>query len=153
MQKGFTLIEILIAINVMIVGVVGIYALVPSIIKTTATNSNRFTGSQFAREGVELVRNIRDQNWLNMVNWDTGLTGCGTGCEMDYDDAGLIIFQNRLLKVDTNGFYNYETGTESIFKRKIIITPQGNWANVKVQIIWSGEGSPLEVEENLYDWR
>jgi len=152
-QRGFTLIEILIAISVMTIGIVGIYTIVPNIIAVTGANTDKFIASQLAREGIELVRNIRDTNWLKGLSWDNGLTGCVEGCEIDYNDSSLSPFMDRNLKVDTDGFYNYQNGTDTKFKRKIIITPNGDVLNVKVQIVWSGKGSPYETLENLYNWR
>lgn len=153
MTKGFTLIEIMVAVSVLTIGVVGVYALVPTVIKTNAANTDRFIASQLAREGMELVRNIRDANWLRQVDWAEGLTACAGGCEMDYNDPSLISFQNRFLKIDGNGFYNYKNGTSTTFTRKITITPLIDYFNIKVQIIWGSGNSSSTVEENLYDWR
>ena len=153
MNKAFTLIEIMVAISVMIIGIVGVYAVIPRIISISAANTSRFIASQIGREGIELVRNIRDANWLEGGVFDDGLTDCASGCEIDYDDSVFVSFQERYLKIDTNGFYNYETGQATKFKRKITITPGVDFLNTKVEITWSGEGSPLEVEENLYNWR
>ena len=157
--KGFTLIEVLTAISVMIIGILGIYALVPRMIYVRAINTDRFIASQLAREGIEIVRNIRDSNWLHPgLNWDNGLRHCENGCEADYNDTVLTSFADRFLRIDTlTGFYNYDppsqTNLKTKFKRKIIITPGTDTLNVKVQITWGGKGSPFEVEENLYNWR
>ena len=164
MNKAFTLIEVIVAISVMAIGVLGIYALVPRIVSISGANLNKFIASQLAREGIEIVRNIRDTNWLEQVSdsanpWNEGLTDCSTGCEADYntpatEDPILTSYgQGRYLKVDADGFYNYENGTSTKFKRKITITPGADMLNIKVEIIWHGKGSPFQVEENLYDWR
>lgn len=172
MQKAFTLIEIMVAISVMTIGVVGVYALVPRVISTTSMNIDRFLASQLAREGIELVRNIRDTNWLQAADlsksspWDDGLPS--GEWEADYSTltfANTADFEKctdgghncdtcdgDFLKIE-NGFYNYASGTKTPFKRKITISPQGDGLNIKVQITWAGKGSPLGVEENLYDWR
>jgi len=161
MQKGFTLLEILIAISVMIVGIVGIYALVPKIISVTSVNTDRFIASQLAREGMELVRNIRDTNWLEGESWDMGLTICQPAnnkfCEAEYDDHSLTSYDagpdsGSFLQVDSNGFYNYGEGTQTKFKRKIKITPQGNVLKVEIELSWEGKGSPLVIKENLHKW-
>jgi prepilin-type N-terminal cleavage/methylation domain-containing protein len=152
-EKGFTLIEMLIAVSVMTIGIVGVYALVPQIISVTASNTDKLIASQLAREGMELVRNIRDTNWLKNANWDAGLTGCIGGCEMDYNDSALSFFAGRKLKIDANGFYNYESGNESKFVRKITITPSSDTLTVKVEISWEGKYSPYSVTEKLYNWR
>jgi len=151
--KGFTLIEIMVAISVMIIGILGVYALVPHIISLSGANTDRFRAAQLAREGLELVRNIRDTNSLEGVAWDEGLTNCSGGCEIDYNDSAPVTYGDRYLKIDSDGFYNYENGQETKFKRKIIITPNSNVLDVKVQIIWPGKDSPFEVEESLYNWR
>lgn len=145
--------EIMVAVSIMTIGIVGIYAIVPRVVSITAEQNNKFIASQLSREGIEIVRNIRDSNWLERVNWDNGLTDCSGGCEIDYDDLALVSFQGRYLKIDSNEFYNYQDGQDTKFKRKITITPDTDILNVKVEINWLGKGSPFEIEENLYNWR
>ncbi len=169
-KSGFTLIEIMVAISVMTVGILGIYALVPHVVSLSGVNLDRFRAVQLAREGIEIIRNIRDTNWLeqrsNPLNsWKEGLTNCSLGCEADYttptvEDPTLPSYnEGRFLYIEGNtGFYKYidspsEDDIKTKFKRKIIITPNPNVLNVKVQIIWPGKDSPFEVEENLYNWR
>lgn len=154
MSKGFTLIEIMIAILVLSVGIVGIYALLPKIVLTFSVNTNRFIATQLAREGLELIRNIRDSNWLAGAEWSQNLTICSSGCEIDYNDSEPIIFQDRFLRIDSNGFYNYESGEPTKFKRKItIIQPQADLLEVEVEVSWAGRYSPFKVQEKLYNWR
>ncbi|MDI6883128.1 MAG: prepilin-type N-terminal cleavage/methylation domain-containing protein [Patescibacteria group bacterium] len=152
-KSGFTLSEIMIAISVILVGILGIYALVPKLVSINFSNLNRFVASQLLKEGVEIVKNIRDTNYLEGENWDNGLTFCSLGCEIDYDDSGLTLSQGRYL-IDSGDFYNYEQGQETKFKRAIFITPQGaDTLKVKVEVSWKGKGSPLEIREDLYNWR
>lgn len=155
-MKGFTLIEIMVAIAVMSLGVVGVYSLVSVVIRTSAINTDQFIASELAREGMELVRNIRDQNWLRWDVWQEGLDICALGCAMDYNDAGLESFDGRYLLIDPNGFYNYQSGDASKFKRKIIIISQPESLSIKVQLTWSSFDAVeklYEVEEKLYNWR
>jgi len=169
-KTGFTLIEIIVAIFVILVGIVGIYSLVPKIVSITTANINRFIAAQLAREGVEIVRNIRDGNWLeqrrdSLTPWNEGLDNCINGCEADYtilgeEDPILDSYQGRYLYIDsTDGFYKYISSPsvqdiKTKFKRKIIITqPQENKLNVKVQIFWAEKTNPFfELQENLYNW-
>ncbi|MDD4989765.1 MAG: type II secretion system protein [Candidatus Pacebacteria bacterium] len=150
---GFTLIEIIIAITVMTIGIVGSYAVVPAMVRNQAVNLDEFTASQLAHEAMEIVRNFRDTNWLNDLDWKAGLLACSSGCEIDYNDPGFSSFQDRFLQIDSNGLFNYGLGASSKFKRKIIIQEQGDALNVKIQVLWNGKGSPFEAEENFYDWR
>lgn len=152
MNKGFTLLEMLIAITIMSFGIVAIYSLISVTIRTTEQSSKIFIASQLLREGVELVRNKRDGNWLNYDSFDQGLLSCTLGCEMAYDDNILSNYQGRFLRIDNRGFYNYSSGPNSVFKRKITITSNPNYLNVLVEVFWLDNISSA-VAENLYDWR
>ena len=156
-SKAFTLIEILIAITVMTLGIVGFHAAITRVASLTFFNADRFVASRLAQEGIELVSNIRDTNWVEKTNpdWDDGLTNCLLGCEIDYNDSGFTnwVEPGRYLKINSNGFYNYQSGENTKFTRKITITPMADKLKVKVRITWLGKGSPLEVEEHLYNWK
>lgn len=152
-SKAFTLIEILIAITVITVGVVGFYAAITRVASLTFSNSNRFIASRLAQEGMELVSNIRDTNWVEGTNWDNGLT-IDNDYRVQYNKEDLLAYSATPLKIDNDGFYNYDDGDDSKFTRKVTITHiNANALKVKVQITWSGKGSPLEVEEHLYNWK
>jgi len=157
-SKAFTLIETLVAITILTIGIMACYAAITKVVSLTYLNSFRFTASRLAQEGMELVSNTRDTNWLNQgVDWDDGLTSCATGCEIDYNDSNFSSYQNRYLQIDSDGFYNYGDGDNSRFKRKITITDiPPDEIKVIVQITWSELGSSLgtlEAEEHLYNWR
>ncbi len=125
-------------------------------IKNQTINTDVFLASQLANEGMELVRNLRDENWLKEQDWATGLDICpvGTGCEIDYNDIALVVNQNRFLKLDSDNFYKYDFGQISKFKRKITTNKlDATTLNVRVEIFWNGKGSPFIAEENFYDWR
>lgn len=59
-----TLAEIIIAIIVLSVGVTGAMTLVTTAINANAEAEERIEAYNFAREGVEIVRSMRDTNWL-----------------------------------------------------------------------------------------
>ena len=156
--KGFTLIEILIAVTVLTIGIMACYAAITKVVSLTYLNSFRFVASRLAQEGIELVSNTRDTNWLNGDDWDDGLTSCVSGCEIDYDDTSFSSpYTGKYLKIDSNGFYNYGDGDDSRFKRRITITEvPPDELKIKVEIMWSELGSSegtLEAEEHLYNWR
>lgn len=65
-QEGFTLIELLIAISVFTIGIMAAFTLALSNINTVRDNFNRVLSANLSREGLEIVRNIRDTNWLKI---------------------------------------------------------------------------------------
>ncbi|NQU82779.1 MAG: type II secretion system protein [Parcubacteria group bacterium] len=164
MQKGFTIVELLVAITVMAVSIVAVYGLIPASIKISVTNTNKYIATQLAREGIEIVRNIRDSNWLEQMEsstalWDEGLTNCVLGCEVNYttpsiQDPVLPAYGvGRYLRIDANGFYNYTVGTVTKFKRKVAITVTGDGLRTIVTVTWSSEYPDVVIEEIFYDWR
>lgn len=164
MKHGFTLIEIMTAITVFSIGVVGVFSLVPLAISVGSANSDRLIASHLALEGMEIIRNIRDSNWLEQTNepltsWNEGLVACDNGCEADYTamsvrDPLLVAYDSgRFLKIDDDGLYNYISGDDTKFKRKITIINLGNVLETAVLVQWSQTSPPLVLEEKFYDWR
>lgn len=164
MKKGFTLLEVIVAIFIMIIGVVGVFVMVEKTASLSSVSSLRFQAALLAGEGIELVRNIRDSNWLEQhykdpdspdIPWDRGLTGCETGCEGDYNDTALSSYLDRYLRLNS-GFYNYDSGENTRFKRKIIIQkPSPDILSVKVEVFWSDRGIPysFSARADLYQWQ
>jgi len=161
---GFTLIEAITAIFLMTVGIVGVSGLISQLIVSSTIASQKLTAAYLAQEGIEIVRNVRDTNWLEMDTWDRGLNTaeCQAGCEADYTftnqtDPFLPSFgAGRFLNITGNGFYGYSADRPTIFKRKITITkPEGHILEIKVQISWEERGRPhqLTARANLYNWR
>lgn len=77
-QKGQTLIEGIVAIFIIIVGIVGALILALSAFSSSVESEEQVKATNFAREALEVVRNIRDTNYLKRVdfpdiNFDTDL--------------------------------------------------------------------------------
>lgn len=78
--RGSTLIEVIIALMVVAVGLVGALSLATSNVRNQGVGLSRLIAINSAREGIELVRNIRDSNWLAGPSraWYEGLAGSTT---------------------------------------------------------------------------
>jgi prepilin-type N-terminal cleavage/methylation domain-containing protein len=151
-QKGFTLIEILIAISIFSIGIVGIYSLLNTVISTNYVSSDRFIASRLAQEGLEIVVNNRDRNWLKQTEWDDDLND--GDYLASYDDIDLLTYEDSFLKIDANGCYNYDNGADTKYKRKITLShPDPDSLNIRVEVSWPDDSSPLIVEKNLYNWK
>jgi len=166
-NAGFTIIELLIAMFVMTTGIMAVYTLIPKAIESSIVNTDKYIATQLAREGMEIIRNIRDTNWIEQLDspiavWNEGLTNCALGCEVVYDmpsiqDPALPAYgAGRFLRVDTNGFYKYTVSLGdkvTKFKRKIVITPIANGLKTVVLVNWSSDYADAVLEETFYDWK
>lgn len=151
-KRGFTLIELMVVATVLSIGIIGAMNSIRQVFIYARLLSSRLTAAYLAQEGIEIVRNIRDTNWVESSSWDDGIT---TGdFEADYNDPGLSFYGNRYLRVD-GGFYNYGLGEETKFKRKINIQKDTDEISVSVIVMWQerGKGYEVEVFEKLYKWR
>ncbi len=164
-QTGFTMIETIIAIFIVLIGVVGAYGIMTNLTSYGTISPSRLTAVYLAKEGIEVIRNIRDTNWLEGHSWNEGLASSAVcapsdenSCIIAWDSADLQATDGTVpfLKIDTGtGRYNYASGTTTIFKRKIIITaPVADYLLVTVKIEWNDQGKPysLTTRERLYNW-
>lgn len=168
MKGGFTLLEVIIAVFLITVGITGAFFVINKTISLMAVHPSKLVAAYLAQEGMEIVRNIRDTNWVEAAigGWDEDLPE--GSWEADYRTQALIVaYGAHFLKIDGNGFYHYNffNGPEETkFQRRITISdkvdltdpPDGisDKMTVKVEIFWTekGKSESVAVEENLYDW-
>ncbi len=152
---GFTIVEVTIALFLVSIGILSAFAVTQHIIIITETASSRLIAAYLAQEGIEIVRNIRDTNWLEGKPWDTGI-GIDDW-EADFGDTALTdVYDGDFLNIDEKGFYSYSAGTPTRFTRKITITkPTDNIIEVFVLVEWveRGQTHQLTAEGHLYNWR
>jgi len=152
-NKSFTLIEVLLSLFLIATGALGAFALLQRNLAFSSITSARLQASYLCQEGIEIIKNIRDTNWLERKNWSEGL-GAGDW-EADYNDSRLNSFASHYLKIN-GGFYNYDSGSNTKFIRKITITPDGSdILKVSVMVSWQERGRSHQVsaQANLYNWR
>ena len=155
-KKGFTILEIVVVIFVFSLGMLGLATMVVQNIQVQYVNKDYLIASQLAQEGLELVRNKRDSNWLAETTWSGGLTS--GNYIFDYNDytnnSYSDINSTPFLKINSSGFYNYTSGTPSIFKRLIETTNDSNSINVKCVVQWNDRGKIYNYEADtvLYNW-
>lgn len=178
-SKGFTLIELIIAIFILSVAVIGVYNAFSVMVVLTSDISDRLAAAYLVQEGMEIVRNIRDNNWMTAgdnpdYSWLDNLTFCDNGCQADYTTGTsspnatlMAAWQGEegggiYLNVDSGGFYSYHAGQATKFRRKITISIINDYAaKVDVKVYFdekpnmlnlSGTPGSIEAEEILYNW-
>jgi prepilin-type N-terminal cleavage/methylation domain-containing protein len=82
-DSGFTLIEIMIAMFILGVGLIGALSFFSSSVKSNSDTKTELIAAGLAQEGVELVRNLADYRklhdyatWSDLTNLSTGLPAC-----------------------------------------------------------------------------
>jgi len=153
-NRGFTLLEVSVAIFILSLGVAGAFTLIQKTAIFTPITISRVTAAYLLQEGFEIVRNIRDGNWLEGEEWNDGIRE--GDWEIDYKTRNLKeTYLGRYLKIDSDGFYSYSDGTPTKFKRKItILKSDTEVIEILVEIQWQerGKNYSLSGQENLYNW-
>ena len=177
MTKGFTLMEAIVAIFLLTVGIIGVSILITNTISSTRISTDKLIASYLAQEGIEIVRNIRDTNWLEgAASWDDGISvgdyeadytntqGFYHTCSFNPFTANCEYDNLHPLRID-GGFYNYSGGTETKLRRRITIFDKTDLSSpadgtidmfkISVLVTWQEKGKIHEVEaqENLYNWK
>jgi len=67
--KGFTLTEVMIGMMILTVAIVSATNLLTGIIDSNRDNLTTLQAYYLSQEGLEMVRNIRDTNWLHNRDW------------------------------------------------------------------------------------
>ncbi|OHA77087.1 MAG: hypothetical protein A3J30_02080 [Candidatus Wildermuthbacteria bacterium RIFCSPLOWO2_02_FULL_47_9c] len=171
MSKGFTLLEIIAATFVLLLMAGGVFSLVVFNLRASSGVARHTEAAYLAQEGIELVRNMRDTNFLairrglcnpiaNPDAWKgvgscggaiINLTSCGGGCQAQYNSSSLISYAGALLLRDNNGMYNYSTGGQTPFRRKITINDsEPDILRVDVEVFWEAQSVVASTE--LYNW-
>lgn len=99
--SGFTIIEVLAAVMILSIGLVGGLTAITSNLKNISSSANKAFAAGLVEDGMERIRNKRDTNWLKGktldTNWDTDIDGvtagqkfikifCGNGDVADISD-------------------------------------------------------------------
>jgi len=180
---GFTLIEVIIAIFLITVGITAVLLLITKTLGAMSLSFSQLKAAYLAQEGIEVVRNIRDTNWIDpaITDWDNFLSK--PGCQpvpgnplnpergqcplwyvINYDTTApteVAQGSNNPLYLDGTDFYTHTGGTATPFFRHIEIDYIGDAVldttlmKVKSIVTWQHKGKDYEIsaEEHLYNWR
>lgn len=163
LSSGFTLLEVSIATFILTLGIIGSFILIQEVFISSVLLPPKIVATYLAQEGIEIVRNIRDTNWVEKTSsWDEGLDN--GDYELDYEDTELSLpsvysYKELHFLYFDNGFYKYSiSGEKTEFKRKIILSKNlenPDILGVSAEVYWEEKGEvqgPVRIEENLYRW-
>lgn len=159
-KKGFSLLELVLAMFVLTMGIVGVMVLISSTMRVSMDTRNSVIASGLAQEGVELVRNIRDNNMLDQLqnisvdlDFKASLPG-GTNCIVDYASTASSCSASAAamkLYLTPAGFFTHTAAgnTSTVFKRANSVSyvpsnadPDPTGINV-ISRVWWGTANPV----------
>lgn len=148
-NKGQSLLELIVAIGIILACTIATLTLVITSIQAGRKGSDKIIATNLAREGIEIVRNIRDSNWISAASgigspipdWDYGLVN-GTdptaipiiddtnlsSLEFAPNDFGGLCGSADCTKIYTTGTNYYiqntnSSGTPTNFYRLLYLNP------------------------------
>ncbi len=142
-QKGQGLLEAIIAVAIIAVGLSAVLALAGNNLKVSNISAQQVVAVNLAREGVEIIRNKRDSNWLAGLPFETGIIGTSSDMEgiLEFDPAAgtwtMDFGPDNFSDPDTVVYRNDQSGTyqgvyrqaqpsgytPTVYKRLIHINP------------------------------
>ena len=156
-KKGEILIEAIVAIGILVIGILGPLVLLSRSIFLNRLTSDNYVAIYLAAEGIEVVKNIIDENIIAERPWNSGI---GDGdYEVEYSSQSLAAYSDpgRKLKFNpSNNTYDYGGSVDTDFIRKISVQSFGpDELVVNSEVFWrtGSKQSSINLEDVFFNWR
>jgi uncharacterized protein (TIGR02598 family) len=162
LKSGFTLMEVIVSIAIITTALIAAIGLISFSITSIRINKSKIIAAGLVQEGLEIVKNIRDNNWLHncpacdrrtTATWRIGLDV--GDWRVQYNLENLLFFDSVPLKIDSSGFYQYNNGSNTSFYRRVNIQyVSDDQIKVTAEVTWVERGSTQSViaETRYYNW-
>lgn len=153
-SAAFSLVETILAIAVIALIIVAAAQLTQSSLRVGRDTMNKFIAYHLAEEGLEIVRNLRDGNWLQNKTWRTNLND--GFYEIHENESALAGAPWKLQKLsDENSASELILSETEHFKRVIKIETIEKTMKVKSKVIYnlSGKEKTAVLSAEFTDWK
>ncbi|MFH1170173.1 MAG: prepilin-type N-terminal cleavage/methylation domain-containing protein [Candidatus Vogelbacteria bacterium] len=169
--KGFTLIESLVAITILIIGVMGPMMAATRGITDGLYAQNQLIATHLTQEGLELASiQLKNNNPADFLDGfencsvECAFENCSVECAVVIDPGDVSFsFDSCLSSNDCNitydptvGFYQYSNGTGPVFKRTLKVTDidpdpvTNNQVLLEAKVTWVNKAGTAEKNVTLY---
>lgn len=170
---GFTLIEALVAISILLISLMGPLTIAAKGLSAAIFARDQITAFYLTQEAVEFIRNKRDENTLNSRYWLVGFGVSGNfpdctavnGCRVDIKNNNIDECSaggcSPLRYNEATGFYSYDVGgSVTSFVRSVFVVPinadeVSDEVSIEVRIAWNTGiiTRTFTVKENIFNWQ
>lgn len=160
-QSGQFLIEMMVAVSLIVIGMLGVFAVLSQSLGLSRVAANQYIAAHLAAEGVEVTKNVLDQNFINRRAWNLGFNNDTYIVEFDsisLTEVSENESQQPFLRFDENSkMYGYNSfWEETKFKREIIVDNRVEEIKITSRVYWKDRGGASYetiVEDRFKNWR
>ena len=175
-QSGFTLLETMVAIAILLIAVVGPISLIGNSLHQIYYARDEMSAVNLAQEGIEAVRRVRDTNMIvrpsggwdkdlkinkyysvdstNMYIWSDG-TASPSSFLIPCNGAGCNVAKPIFIDPTTGLYRQNAAGAPTQFSRVVDINQVAiNEYTVTCTVTWTtgGQTGSVVVSENIFNW-
>ena len=159
-RRGFSLIEVLVTLLVLTISITGVTFLMTKNIADVQNSKNQIIVSMLAQEGIELVRNLKDNDDLQKPN-PPGTPLTRSNCRISEEMGNLAdcnsSSDNKRLYLKNNSFYQHTVSgnTPTKFYRRVDVSTirkaGTDETTVTVYVTWNNKGFVDELNDPKND--
>ncbi|MBM2817476.1 MAG: seg [Parcubacteria group bacterium] len=166
---GFTLIETLVAISILMVAVASPLTIAQKGLASAIYAKDQIIASYLAQDAIETIINVSGNNVAFQCNWLNGTgplctsgvdikTPCASSCSVDTSTSNIILCSGSACTLKYDGsshIYSYGSGDPSFTRSVKILENPTNEALITVTISWKDKGTDksLKFYTRIYNWR
>jgi len=168
-QAGFTILETMVAVFILVLSVTGPMVFASSSLRSAFLARDQITAFYLAQDVIETIKNIRDENGINERDWLTNIDVCagtaGAACTLKVDTTEDNPVAEECdgdicepLSRDANGRFDYGSAEDSRFTRTTYVQEivENQEARVIVEVKWQSNvrigTTRILVQENIMNW-
>lgn len=164
---GFTLIELLVSFVILTTGISVSINLISQSLKSSSYLRNQTIASYLAVEGIETIKNKRDENMLKNVEWIMEIkNACNSakGCYVDTISDPVNIFIDKCTaaacpplryNASRNIYSYFFADPVTIFTRTIRLSGGGDEREITSEVIWRDRfgNHNYTLKTSIFNWK